>query len=334
MSQSRYYSATAIPTTLVGSVTPSTTTIVVSATTGFPASTPFILALDYGTPSEEVVLVTAVAGTSLTVTRAYDGTSGTSHNTGAPVRHTWTAMDGNDSRAHEAATSGVHGISALSNVVGTTDTQSLTNKTLVAPTITGTVNLASPNITGTVTGGASYTAPTIAGGTISGNIAGNPTFTAGAAMGSTGQTTFDTSGKPKSTSFVTSYATNTTTSSSMTNTTYAAVTPTLTATAIVPPSGKLKIEGLVRADSNASHFTFSSFNVTGSVSGVIQAPSDTLSANIGSGTYTLSSGYVATVVTSANIGETVTVEWQHHTDSAGGIFVVYNRNIIITPLIG
>ena len=157
MAQSRYYSATAQPTVLTGGITPTSTSIPLQATTGFPASTPFILALDYNTPSEEIVLCTTLAGTNATVTRAYDGTSATSHNAGAGVRHTWTAMDGNDSRGHEAATI-VHGVTSA--LVGVSDTQTLTNKTLTSPvingTVTGSATYTSPTITGTVAGGATY----------------------------------------------------------------------------------------------------------------------------------------------------------------------------------
>lgn len=149
MAQSRHYTSTAQPTVLVASITPSSTVVQVQAVTGFPVSYPYVVALGYGTSSEELALVTSAVGTSLTVTRAYDGTSASSHSAGDPVRHTWAGADGNDSRAHEAATSGVHGV--VGNLVGDTDTQTLSNKTLTAPLIS------SP--------------------TISGNIAGSPTFT-------------------------------------------------------------------------------------------------------------------------------------------------------------
>ena len=173
MAQSRFYSATAQPTVLTASITPATTVISVQQTVGFPSNTPYILALDYNSSSEEVVLVTAQAGTSLTVTRGYDGTSAASHNAGAAVRHTWTAKDGNDSRIHEGNTNSVHGVTG--NVVGTTDTQTLTNKTLTNPTING-MTTSNPTITGTVAGGATYSGITATSPTITGTVAGGATY--------------------------------------------------------------------------------------------------------------------------------------------------------------
>lgn len=130
---SRNYSATAVSTTLAAGCTSSATSIQVAATTGFPAA-PFLLALDYGTASQELVLVTAVAGTTLTVTRAYDSTTGVTHSLGAVVKHVHSAIDFRDSRTHENASSGVHG--ATGSVVGTTDAQALSNKDLTAGTNT------------------------------------------------------------------------------------------------------------------------------------------------------------------------------------------------------
>jgi hypothetical protein len=130
MANSRYYSSIAQQTTLTSGITASGTTMIVAATTGFPGSLPYTLAVDYGTSSEELVEVTGVAGTTLTVTRAVDGTSGSSHNPGAVVRHVSSARDFTDSRTHEAATTNVHGLSGGAAVVGTTSTQTLTNKTL------------------------------------------------------------------------------------------------------------------------------------------------------------------------------------------------------------
>jgi hypothetical protein len=124
----RNFSSTAAQTTLAGGVTSTATTLVVSATTGFPAA-PYILAIEPGAANQELVLVTAVAGTSLTVTRGYDSTTGVDHSAGAVVQHSHGAIDFREANAHVNATANVHGVVTP---VGTTETQTLTNKTLSA----------------------------------------------------------------------------------------------------------------------------------------------------------------------------------------------------------
>lgn len=135
----RFYSSTAQPTTLTAAYTDVAATIQVAATTGFPAA-PYILAVDYGANQQELVLVTGVAGTTLTVTRGYDNTSPASHSVGAAVRHVHAAIDFRDSRSHENASAGVHGVSGT--IVGTTDAQALSNKDLSAGTNTFPASLA------------------------------------------------------------------------------------------------------------------------------------------------------------------------------------------------
>ena len=124
---SRYYSSVAALTTLSNGVAPSGTSFIVGSTSGFPAQTPYTLLIDEGTVSEEVVEVTNVAGTTLTVTRGIDATVAVAHDPGARVRHAMTARDLRDSREHEAASGSVHGVSG--SVVGTTDPQVLRGKT-------------------------------------------------------------------------------------------------------------------------------------------------------------------------------------------------------------
>lgn len=146
----RFYSSIAAETTLVGGITNSATSITIASATGLPASFPYTLALDYESASEELVDVTAAAGTTLTVTRGVDGTSGTAHGNGARVRHVSSGRDFRDSRDHENDIDGVHGLGASSAVVGTADPQTLTNKTLTSPTIN------SGSLSGTFSGNHTY----------------------------------------------------------------------------------------------------------------------------------------------------------------------------------
>lgn len=89
----RYYSASAIEAQLISGISESATTVELNALTGFPSSFPFIVVVDNGRATEEVMLVTGSAGNILTVTRGYDSTTAYAHSTGASLSHAASAID-------------------------------------------------------------------------------------------------------------------------------------------------------------------------------------------------------------------------------------------------
>ena len=198
----RKYSSRSQQTTLSGALTSSATSATVVSGTSLlggvtiSAGEIFTVVIDPDTALEEIVDVSAVSTNTLTIVRGRDGSSGVAHSAGAVVRHMAIGRDYREANLHIEASSSyndgtgthtVHGVSG--SVVGTTDTQTLTNKTIdtASNTITGAVTL-----TGTQTlTNKTLTSPTITGtgaiaGTFTGNLTGNVT---GNVSGSAGTVT-------------------------------------------------------------------------------------------------------------------------------------------------
>jgi hypothetical protein len=137
----RQYRSTVEAKTLSTGINNSVTSITLNSVTTLPSSYPYTLVLDPDTASEEIVTVTATAGGNvLTVTRGQDGTSAQTHDAGAVIKHMITARDLQEPQNHIAASSAIHGVTG--SVVGTTDTQTLTNKS---------INLTNNTLSGTIT---------------------------------------------------------------------------------------------------------------------------------------------------------------------------------------
>lgn len=73
-------------TTLSGTINNSVTSLTVASASGFPSSGNFRIIID-----SEIMLVTAVSGTTFTITRAQEGTTAASHTSGATITHILTS---------------------------------------------------------------------------------------------------------------------------------------------------------------------------------------------------------------------------------------------------
>jgi microcystin-dependent protein len=140
---SRNYSSISEPKTLTADVSSVATQITLNNVTGLP-SVPYVLVLNPDTASEEVILVTTdqtgVTSPTLKVSRAIEtGASAKTHTNGDTVKHMIVGSDLQLPHDHIDNTTTAHG--ATGAVVGTTNTQTLTNKTLTSPKINENVAL-------------------------------------------------------------------------------------------------------------------------------------------------------------------------------------------------
>jgi hypothetical protein len=188
----RKYSSRSQQTTLSGALTNSATSATVVSGTSLlggvtiSAGEIFTVVIDPDTALEEIVDVSAVSTNTLTIVRGRDGSSGVAHSAGAVVRHMAIGRDYREANLHIEAASGVHGLSG--SVVGTTDTQVVTNKDLTSAT--NTLSTSVVTLTGSQTlSGKTLTSPTITGtgaiaGTFTGNLTGNVTGNVSGSAGS------------------------------------------------------------------------------------------------------------------------------------------------------
>jgi len=93
----RQYNGAAASTTITAGINTSDTTCSLTATTGWPstAAVPFYVVIDPGTSAEEKCSAT-ISGSTLTLTRAQDDTSASSHSAGATIYPVFTANDADE----------------------------------------------------------------------------------------------------------------------------------------------------------------------------------------------------------------------------------------------
>ena len=93
----RQYAGSAVATTLTASINTTDTSCSLAANTGWPSSAgvSFYVVIDPGTSTEEKCSAT-ISGTTLTLTRAQDDTSASSHSSGAVIYPVFTANDADE----------------------------------------------------------------------------------------------------------------------------------------------------------------------------------------------------------------------------------------------
>ena len=93
----KQYAGAAATTTTTNALGVSDTSVTIAATTGWPsaAGVPFFVVIGPGTSAEEKCSAT-ISGSTLTLTRAQDGTTAQTHASGSTIYPVFTATDANE----------------------------------------------------------------------------------------------------------------------------------------------------------------------------------------------------------------------------------------------
>ena len=172
----RQYKGAAAQTTTTNALSVSDTSVTLTAVTGFPstAAVPFFVVIDPGTSSEEKCSAT-ISGSTLTLVRAQDDTTASTHTSGATIYPVFTADEADEANlfASTMTTRGDlltmgSGPTVARIAVGAASTilrSDGTDAAWASLSTAGIAALASPTFTGTPA------APTAADGTSSTQIA-------------------------------------------------------------------------------------------------------------------------------------------------------------------
>jgi len=201
----RNYSSRSQQTTLTAGLNASATTMTVQSATALlggvsgasiTTTSTFTVVIDPDTALEEIVDVTGVSGTTLTIVRAVDTSpsTGVAHSAGAVVRHMAIGRDHRESNTHieavRANSATAHGI-PLATIILNSDTGTVSTTMLAANAVT-TAKITDANVTTAKIADSAITSAKIADLTIAtGDIADSAITSGKIATGAVGTTKID-----------------------------------------------------------------------------------------------------------------------------------------------
>jgi hypothetical protein len=174
----RYYKNAPSHTIPGGVANSSTTSIVVDSVVGWPTQFPFACIIEPDSALEEIVDVTNVVGSTLTVTRGVDGSTASAHAAGSKIALGWIARDATEANTHINATTGVHG--ATGALVDAGSAQAIAGNKTFSGTTTANGPL-NANGGGTLAGSFTFSSPPVVDGAFLRNL--QPTSQTFAASG-------------------------------------------------------------------------------------------------------------------------------------------------------